>query len=161
MVVMIIAISWSPLIARFDSIFEAINILLTVISPPISTVFIWGLFWKRGNHQGAVATFIGGFILGLVTFLLDFPLIGDTKLITDTLGISFMMQAWWLFVGSSLIYVIASLVTPAPGYEKIENCTLSSPLAFLKKDDKEKYNMPLILSAIMIAIMVLLYTMIG
>ena len=160
-VVMIIAISWSPLIARFDSIFEAINILLTVISPPISTVFIWGLFWKRGNHQGAIATFIGGFILGLVTFLLDFPLIGDTKLITDTLGISFMMQAWWLFVGSSLIYVIASLVTTEPDYEKIENCTLSSPLAFLKQDDKEKYNIPLILSAIMIVIMALLYTIIG
>ncbi len=157
-VVMIIAISWSPLIARFNSIFEAINILLTVISPPISAVFIWGIFWKRGNHQGATATFVGGFLLGLITFLLDFPLIGDTKFFTDTLKISFMMQAWWLFVGSSVIYVMASLLTPPPDYKKIEDCTLSSPLAFLKKDEEDTYNLPLLFSVLLIAIMIVLYS---
>ncbi len=157
-VVMLIAISWSPLIARFNSIFEAINVLLTVISPPITTVFVWGLFWKRGNHQGAIATFIGGFLLGLVAFLVDFPVIGDTKIITDIWGISFMMQAWWLFVCSSIIYVVVSLLTLAPDYEKIKNCTLSSPFAFLKKEDGEKYNYPLLLSGILVMIMILLYS---
>lgn len=160
-VVMIIAISWSPLIAGFNSIFEAINVLLTVISPPITTVFVWGLFWKRGNHQAAIATFIGGFILGLITFLIDFPIIGDVKLISEKLGISFMMQAWWLFILSSLIYIITSLLTPPPDYKKIESCTLSSPLSFLRKDKDEKLNTPLILSVILIFLMILLYITIG
>ncbi len=160
-IVMIIAISWSPLISRFNSIFEAINILLTVISPPITTVFIWGLFWKRGNHQGAIATFIGGFLLGLVVFLLDFPIIGDSKIITEGLGVSFMMQAWWLFVCSSIIFVVASLLTTPPDYKKIESCTLSSPLAFLKKEKGESTNMPLILAVILILIMIVLYNLFG
>ena len=160
-VVMIIAISWSPLIARFNSIFEAINILLTVISPPITTVFVWGIFWRRGNYQGAIATFTGGFLLGLLTFLIDFPIVGNTKIISETLGISFMMQAWWLFVCCSVIYVVTSLLTPAPDYKKIQGCTLSSPLAFLTKEEGNSNNLPLMISGILILIMVLLYTLLG
>jgi SSS family solute:Na+ symporter len=36
LLVTIIAIAWSPLIAKFPSIFEVINDLLAVLSPPIS-----------------------------------------------------------------------------------------------------------------------------
>lgn len=156
-IVMVIAILWSPIIAKFDSIFEAINILLTVISPPITAVFVWGVFWKRGNNSAAIATFTGGFVLGLITFLIDFPIIGQTKIITDGLGISFMMQAWWLFVGCSVIYVMTSLMTPAPSYERIKNYTLASPGAFLA-NYKEKGNKgPIALSIILLIIMVILY----
>jgi len=158
-IVMIVAISWSPLIARFNSIFEAINILLTVASPPITTVFVWGIFWKRGNSQAALASFIGGFVLGLAIFLVDFPVFGDVKIITNTWGISFMMQAWWLFVGTSIIYVLTSLVTPAPDFKKIESYTLSSPLAFLKKEEGQQFNVPLLLSGILLLIMIILYTL--
>jgi len=67
------------------------------------------------------------------------------------------MQAWWLFVCSSVIFVVASLLSPPPDYQKIDSCTLSSPLAFLKKDPGEKTNVPLILSGILILVMLLLY----
>ena len=156
-VIIIIAILWSPVISKFNSIFEAINILLTVISPPITTVFVWGVFWRRGNNPAAIATFIGGFILGLIAFLIDFPIIGETKLITESLGISFMMQAWWLFVACSVIYVVTSLMTPAPDYEKIKNYTLATPGAFLKKYEEQDNNKPLILAIILLIIMVILY----
>jgi len=157
-VVMIIAISWSPLIAKFNSIFEAISVLLAVISPPITAVFVWGVFWKRGNSQGALATFIGGLLLGLITFLFDFPAFGNVKIITDVWGISFMMQAWWLFVCSSIIYIVTSLLTPEPDYKKIEKCTMSAPLDFLKNDEGETRNLPLILSGLLILILILLYS---
>ncbi|MDR8393808.1 sodium:solute symporter [Aliifodinibius sp. S!AR15-10] len=156
-VVMIVAILWSPIIAQFDSIFEAINVLLTVISPPITAVFVWGVFWKRGNNPAAVATFVGGFILGVTAFLIDFPIVGDTKLLTEGLGISFMMQAWWLFVACSVIYVLTSLVTPEPDYDKIEDYTLSSPLAFLTSRVEEGGTRPLQFSLLLIVIMILLY----
>lgn len=157
-VVMIIAISWSPLIAKFNSIFEAISVLLAVISPPITAVFVWGVFWKRGNSQGALATFIGGLLLGLIAFLFDFPAFGNVKIITDVWGISFMMQAWWLFVCSSIIYIVTSLLTPEPDYKKIEKCTMSAPLDFLKNDEGETRNLPLILSGLLILILILLYS---
>jgi SSS family solute:Na+ symporter len=104
---------------------------------------------------------VGGFLLGLAAFLVDFPVVGDVKILTETWGISFMMQAWWLFVISSIIYVVCSLLSAPPDYEKIESVTLSSPLMFLKKEKGEKINMPLILSGILVLVMILLYMLVG
>ncbi len=160
-VVMLIAISWSPVIAKFNSIFEAINVLLTVVSPPITTVFLWGVLWKRGNHQGAIASFIGGFSLGLIVFLLDFPLIGDTKYVTEVLGISFMMQAWWLFVLSSGIYVAVSLLTPAPTTEKIQLYSFgyTASAGVNQTGTRNKY---LVLIALaLVLLLIILYSIIG
>ena len=56
---------------------------------------------------------IRGIILGAVVFFADFPVIGDTKIITEA-GIPFMMQAWWSFCACSVCYVIVSLLTPPP-----------------------------------------------
>ena len=91
--------------------------------------------------------------------MVDFPAFGDVKIITDIWGISFMMQAWWLFVCSSIIYIVTSLLTPEPDYKKIENCTMSAPLDFLKNDDGETRNVPLILSGLLILILILLYSL--
>jgi SSS family solute:Na+ symporter len=160
-VVMVLAISWSPVIARFKSIFEAINVLLTVLSPPITTVFIWGIFWKRGNHQGAVASFIGGFSIGLFVFLLDFPVFGNTKIITDTLGISFMMQAFALFVFTSCIYVIVSLLTPAPPPSKVVGYTLDSPFKVSNSSNQKKLLTPAWTAAMLVVLMIILYGIMG
>jgi len=54
--------------------------------------------------------------------------------LTDVWGISFLMQAWWMFCICSAIYVAVSLMTPAPSPEKIEGLTWSSPLAVLKQE---------------------------
>ncbi|MDN5202151.1 sodium:solute symporter [Fulvivirgaceae bacterium BMA10] len=156
-VVMIIAILWSPLIARFNSIFEAINNLLIVISPPIVTVFVWGVFWKRGNTQGAIATFIGGFLLALVVFLIDFPIIGETKIITELWGISFMMQAWWLFVCCSIIYIVVSLITSAPSSESIHDVTYQSSHEFWKMYKSKKGRRTLILAGCLVVVIIILY----
>jgi len=42
-IVMVLAIAWSPMIERFISIFDAINEILAVLSPPIAVVFFWGV----------------------------------------------------------------------------------------------------------------------
>ena len=131
-VVMALSIAWCPMIERFISIFDAINQILAVLSPPIAAVFVLGVCWKRGNHQGAVSSMIAGIIAGIIVFLLDFPIIGDQKIITDVLGIPYMMQCWWLFVLCCLVFVIVSKLTPPPAPEKVQNYTLSSPLSFLQ-----------------------------
>ncbi len=113
-VVIITAIAWSPLIARFPSIFEAITSLLAVISPPIATVFIVGVFWKRGNKEAGLWTLVFGFLLGVLTFILDFAPISGRMIVTGDWGIPFMMQAWWLFVICTAFYVTVSLLTPKP-----------------------------------------------
>jgi len=156
-IVMVLAIAWSPIVEKFISIFDAINEILAVLSPPIAVVFVFGVFWKRGNEQAAVAAIFSGIVLGLTTFLVDFPVYGDVKLITQLWGIPYMMQSWWLFVIISIIYVVVSLLTPPPRPEQIDNYTLDKPLSFLTKGKITGIADPRILSLILVIIMAILY----
>lgn len=133
-VVMLLAIAWSTQGDRFGGIFAGINQMISVLAPPISTVFLLGVLWKRGTATASLFTLVIGFALGIAVFLADFPavsgaifgeyttatapyphLVGQpTQLITHGLGIGFMLQAWWLFVACSSIFVVVSLLTRAP-----------------------------------------------
>jgi SSS family solute:Na+ symporter len=156
-VVMLLAIAWSPMIERFRSIFDAINTILSVLAPPIAVVFLFGVFWKRGTKEASLVTIITGFVVGVLVFLIDFPAFGNVKIITETLGIPYMMQGWWLFVFLSFLFVVISYLTPEPDYEKIKDYTMDKPLNFLLKEKVTGITDPRILSLILVVIMVILY----
>ncbi|MGY3052985.1 SSS family solute:Na+ symporter [Pedobacter sp. UYEF25] len=113
--VMIISILFSMVAgAKGGSIISIVNSIGSSIAPSISAVFIMGYFWKRGTKQAATVTFSIGLIIGILMFSLDFPDANGIKLLTDTWGIIFMMQAWWAFVLCCAIFSTVSLLTPKP-----------------------------------------------
>ena len=128
-VVMLLAMVWSTQGDKFTSIFEAINKIPLAFAPAITCVFLFGVFWPRGTKQASLAAMATGFVLGGIDLVLDIPLIGDTRVITDVWGIPFMQQAWWLFVACSVVYVAVSLMTPAPAREQIEDLCWTDPRA--------------------------------
>jgi len=167
-VVLLLAIAWSTLGARFGGIFAGINQMIAVLAPPISTVFIWGIFWRRGTSQAAVATLIGGFALGLIVFCLDFPAVsgfflGTTaagapiQFFTQTCGIPFMLQAWWLFCICSVLYIVVSLSTPRPSEACVATYCWANPLAVLTEKPLEGIGDVRILAVILAIVMVICY----
>jgi SSS family solute:Na+ symporter len=92
------------------------------------SVFLFGVFWRRGTKQAALAALWLGFLIGMGSFVLDLPVFGSEKLITQSWGVSFMMQAWWSFCVCSVFYVIVSLLTPPPEQEKVAGLTWDHPL---------------------------------
>jgi hypothetical protein len=72
-VVIVLAMLWSPYCGRFANIFVVINKVPMMFAPAITTVFVLGVFWKRGTKQAALATFIAGLLVGLPYFLIDLP----------------------------------------------------------------------------------------
>ena len=128
-VVMLLAMVWSTQGDKFTSIFEAINKIPLAFAPAITCVFLFGVFWPRGTKQASLAAMATGFVLGGIDLVLDIPLIGDTRVITDVWGIPFMQQAWWLFVACSVVYGAVSLMTPAPAREQIEDLCWTDPRA--------------------------------
>ena len=132
-VVMILAMAWSTQGEKFSSIFEAVNKIAAAIAPPVATVFLFGVFSKRGTNRAAIVTMIAGLFMGIVAFCLDFEPISGHMYLTRGLHIPFMMQAWWLFVICSVIYFAVSYTSPRPPAEVIENYTWESPLAVITK----------------------------
>lgn len=155
--VIAIAIAWSPLIAKFPSIFEAINDLLAVLSPPISVVFIFGIMSKRGTPKAGHYTLVFGFILAVIAFSLDFEMIAGKRYITDVWGIHFMLKATILFLICTVFYYIVSFFTPAAKQEVLDHITMKKPLAFLTDGKITGVSDPRILSGILISVMLFLY----
>ncbi|TDG36247.1 sodium:glucose symporter [Pedobacter changchengzhani] len=119
LVVMVISILFSMVAgSKGGSIISIVNSIGSSIAPSISAVFIMGYFWKRGTKQAAKVTFSVGLIVGILMFSLDFPDANGVKLITNTWGVIFMMQAWWAFLLCCIVFVVVSLLTPVPTVEQ-------------------------------------------
>ena len=101
----VLAIVCSPLFGHYATIFEGINKLISYVAPPITTVFLLGVFWKNASGKSALITLIAGFCLGGIMFYVDWMAIyqGD-----------FMMIAFLLFLACLLIMIAASLLFPEP-----------------------------------------------
>jgi SSS family solute:Na+ symporter len=157
-VVIVLAMLWSTQGAKFGSIFEAINKIPMAFAPGITTIFLFGVFWKRGNRQGAMAALMFNVLIGLVYLCIDIPLVGTTQWINQELGIPFMQVGWYLFLMSSVIYVTVSLLTPAPAAEKTEGLCWSHPLDALRGKLEGTITDPRVMASILLVIMILLYS---
>jgi len=155
--VMLLAMAWSTQGGKYSSIFEAINAIASHLAPPITTVFLWGVFWRRGTKQAALVTLITGFSLGAVSFLIDLPVIGSEKIITHRLGIPFMMQAWWMFCLCSLIFVVVSIFTPRPDPKSVKGLTWKNPLQVIRQGRLKGLGDIRILAGLLFVLMVVLY----
>lgn len=132
-VVMLLAMLWSTQGDKFSSIFEAVQEIGAALAPAITTVFLWGVFWRRGTSQAAVTTLVFGFLMGATAFVLDFKDADGYKLITEGWGIPFMLQAFWMTVICSAVFFAVSRITPPPPAEKIDGLTWENPLSALTR----------------------------
>lgn len=160
-VIMIISMLWSTQGGKFTSIFEAINKIAAAMAPPITTVFLLGVFSKRGTKEAAIVTLWVGFLLGVISFCLDFVPISGQMFITEGLGIPFMMQAWWLFCICCVIYYAVSYATPKPDPVAIAECTWESPLAVITKGKLTGIFDNRLLAGYLLLTMVVLYAAFG
>jgi SSS family solute:Na+ symporter len=148
---MIAAILWSPLISHFQSIFQGITALICYIAPPITAVFVFGVFWKRASAAGALATLSIGSGLGLAVFFLDW--------FKDRTGwnVPSMMATFYLFVICSAILVVLSAMKPHRHTAESERLVWSSPLAALRGRSEGKGLDYRILALVLFITMIALY----
>jgi uncharacterized sodium:solute symporter family permease YidK len=160
-VLMLLAMAWSTQGGKFGTIFEIINkIPALFLAPPITTVFLWGVFWRRGTKQAAVTVLSLGLSLGFCLFLVDTRQVAGAEWISDErvgLGIPFMMQAVYMFVIWSILYVVVSLATPAPPREQVENTTWPNPLAVIFRGRLIGWYDPRLLTAALLVFTLVLY----
>ncbi len=150
-VAMVLAILWSPLIAKFESIYQGSNTVICYIAPPITTVFIWGVFWRRASSRGALATLSIGSFLGLVVFLLDWY-----KEYTHW-PVQFMYAAFALFVICSIVLVVTSLIWPHQHTPQSERLVWKHPWQALSDPGWKGVLNYKLLAGVLFVVMVTLY----
>jgi len=106
------------------------------LSPPIFTVFFFGVFMKRLNAQGALAALVVGFLLGVFRLAVDTPVslqLGNLahgyapgSLLWIINNIYFQYYSLFIFIVSAATMVIVSYLTPAPAPERLIGLTYAT-----------------------------------
>jgi solute:Na+ symporter, SSS family len=79
-VAMGLAILWSPFVGSFETIFQGANDLICYMAPPVTAVFLLGVFWRKASSKAALITMLSGSCIGAAVFVVDFFKIGQWSL---------------------------------------------------------------------------------
>jgi solute:Na+ symporter, SSS family len=129
----LLAIVLSPIFGHYDTIFQGIQKLISFVAPPITAVFLVGVFWKKAGGRAAFITMIFGAVVGAVSCALDFF---KDDIVVLSLGANatpkslaaspilnviynyalkdFMLASFGIFCLCVIVQVVASLLIPEP-----------------------------------------------
>lgn len=153
-VALVLAIALVPLLIKAPSIFNALNSIIAHIAAPVTCVFLLGVFWKRANAVSAQWTMIIGAITGVTVYALNAYGV-DTPL----KDIPFMMMAFYLFVFCVVVQITVALVTGQAVPEDSAKLCWGSPLEPLRAKGWPGIGNYKFLSALLMIIMIILYTL--
>jgi SSS family solute:Na+ symporter len=151
-VALVLSISLLPLLNQYESLFNGLNDIIAHIAPPITTVFVLGIFWKKASAKSAQYTLWFGSALGALVFTIN-------KLYPHTaLGqIPFMMMAFYLCMACVAIQVSLSYIYPVQHTAESKTLYWKSPLEPLSSKGWRGIGNYKFLSVLLLAIMAVLY----
>lgn len=156
--VVIIGIIWIPIMANISGVlYEYLQSVQAYIAPPITAVFLLGIFYKRINATGAFATLVMGIIVAFLRITLELIKGNfDPNSFLYKLGdMNFLSFGAWFFLFCILFITAVSLLTPAPSREKVINLTFGTITAEEKLKNKASYSWVDISISILVIVLVI------
>ncbi len=149
---LLLSLALLPLLNQYESLFNGINDVIAHIAPPITTVFILGVFWKKASARSAQYTLWFGSLLGAGIFVVN-------KLFPDTIigHTPFMMMAFYLFITCVVLQVSLSYYFPVQHTEESKTLFWKSPLEPLQDKGWSGLGNYKLLSVLLLGVMVVLY----
>ncbi|TKC08531.1 sodium:solute symporter [Pedobacter frigoris] len=151
-IALVFSLGLLPLLNQYESIFSGINDIIAHIAPPITCVFLLGVFWKGASAESAKLTLWIGSVLGVVVFAIN-------KLVPDSMigHIPFMMMAFYLFCACVIMQVSLSYVYPVKHTAESEGLYWKSPWEPLQGQSWKGIGNYKLLSVVLLAVMGVLY----
>ena len=95
-----IATLWSPQIARFPSLWQYLQSILSYATPPVVALFAIGMLWRGANNRGAMAAVVVGSLSGVALLALN---------VSGIFPVQFLHVAAIVFASSAVALVVGSL----------------------------------------------------
>jgi solute:Na+ symporter, SSS family len=157
-VVVILGIAWIPIMQNISGVlYEYLQSVQSYIAPPITAVFLLGIFYKRINSRGAIVTLVTGMGVAFIRIGLELAIDSlQPGTILHTIGsINFLSFAAWFFLFCVILCLTVSWLSPAPSEVQIQGLTFGTLSEEQKKSNRASYNFwDVALSLAVIAIVV-------
>ncbi len=151
-VVVVLGLLWIPAMQLVaGALYEYLQSVQAYLAPPMTAVFFLGVFWKRVNGKGAVATLLLGFALGLAKLgcqvyagLVPPERLETLSFIQQMLvaygSINFLLFCVYLFLFCCATLVLVSLCTAKPDTAQIANLTYATNTAEGRDEVRASWN---------------------
>ena len=163
-VMVIIGLLWIPVIQGARGLYDYLQGIQAYLAPPIFVVFFFGVFMKRLNGPGCLATLLTGFIMGLFRLIVDTPVklggaaYAEGSFLWVVNNIFFQYYSLLITVVCILVFIIVSYATKQPDYAKISGLTFSTMSAEDRQATRSTWNAKdVILSLLLIALIIAIY----
>ena len=163
-VMVIVGLLWIPVIQGGRGLYDYLQGIQAYLAPPIFVVFFFGIFMKRLNGPGCLATLLTGFAMGLFRLAVDTPvkLMGTTYTEGSFLwivnNIFFQYYSLLITIVCILVFIIVSYATKQPDYAKISGLTFSTLSQEDRKATRATWNLKdVVLSVLLVAIIIAIY----
>jgi SSS family solute:Na+ symporter len=118
---------WIPLMKFISGqLYVYLQSVQAYISPPIAAVFLLGVFWKRVNSAGAMASLGTGFVLGAARLVLELNKASFSGALRWYAEINFLHFAVFLFAVCTGVLIAVSLMTPRQPEEQLAGLTFAT-----------------------------------
>ncbi len=154
---------WIPIITRLsDGLYEYLQNVQAYISPPIAAVFLLGIFYKRINANGAIATLIGGFVIGFSKLTLEImkSSFSEGSFLFGIANINWLVFGAYFFAICISIAVLVSMFYPAPSPAQLQGLTFGSITQEQRTTNKSSYNWVDIVASILV-VLIVVYVMVS
>ncbi|HEX8039778.1 MAG TPA: sodium:solute symporter [Chryseosolibacter sp.] len=161
-IVVLLGIAWVPIMANISGVlYEYLQSVQAYIAPPITAVFLLGIFYRRINSNGAMATLIAGLLVAFIRLALE---LGKHHFATDSVfyfigNVNFLSFAAWFFLFSVVLCIGVSLLTPPPAAHQIAGLTFGTLTEKQKTENRNSYNLwDIVFSILVIGVVVFVMT---
>jgi SSS family solute:Na+ symporter len=142
-VIVLMGMAWIPLMGRIDDgLYNYLQSVQSYLAPPISAVFLLGVFFKRLNAKGAYTSMVAGFVLGMAKLTLQIfqDNLEQGGYLHQFATMSFLYFCIWLFLFSIVVFVIISLMTAPPTEDKVRGLTFATTVSEDKAASRASWN---------------------
>ena len=163
-VMVIIGLLWIPVIQGARGLYDYLQGIQAYLAPPIFVVFFFGVFMKRLNGPGCLATLLTGFAMGVFRLIVDTPVKLGGEAYTEgsflwiVNNIFFQYYSLLITIVCIIVFLAVSYATRPPDYNKISGLTFSTLSKQDRLENRSSWNWKDVsLSVLLIAAIIAIY----
>ncbi|MEZ4810088.1 MAG: sodium:solute symporter [Allomuricauda sp.] len=163
-IIVVLGIIWIPIMDKIGGgvMYQYLQNVQSYIAPPVTTVFLLGIIWKRVNSKAAITTLLAGLVLLVLRLGSEIyyqPQIAAGEKVPGFLfsfaTINFAHMAIFMFVFSVALCIAVTLATAPPNYASIKGLSFGTLTAEDRADTKGSYGtIDVVLSIVLVVIVV-------
>jgi SSS family solute:Na+ symporter len=154
-IIVVLGFAWIPVMKNAPgTLYDYLQSVQSYIAPPITVIFLLGIFYKRINAKGAMATLYIGLAIGMFRLVLDtittFKGTQFTGFIGQVAAIPFSHFAIVIFVICVGVILIVSFMTEKPSEAQLAGLTYGTLSEGQKANTRNSYGLPDIIASVFI-----------